>query len=104
MFFILIIVVSLVAWALHLMQEAVARREFSLMLAGFLVSSAAAAMMTVYFLMGHCVGYLTQAAAQQSFSSVSSSTSSEWVMSLEADMQEWSGGWAGAVDRQLDRS
>jgi len=57
---ILFIVVCLVAWALHLMQEAVQRREFSLMLAGFLVSSAAAALVGVYFLMGHYVGYMTE--------------------------------------------
>lgn len=56
----LFIVVCLVAWALHLMQEAVQRREFSLMLAGFLVSSAAAALVGVYFLMGHYVGYMTE--------------------------------------------
>ncbi|MCY7284719.1 MAG: hypothetical protein LH679_15070 [Cyanobacteria bacterium CAN_BIN43] len=60
MVIILFIVVCLVAWALHLMQEAVQRREFSLMLAGFLVSSAAAALVGVYFLMGHYVGYMTE--------------------------------------------
>jgi hypothetical protein len=57
---ILFVVVCLVAWALYLMQEAVQRREFSLMLAGFLVSSAAAALVGVYFLMGHYVGYMTE--------------------------------------------
>ncbi|HEY9699791.1 MAG TPA: hypothetical protein V6D10_21200 [Trichocoleus sp.] len=62
MFFLLVIVIGLVAWALHLMQEAVQRREFSLMLAGFLVSSAAAALMSVYFLMGHYFGYMTEMA------------------------------------------
>ena len=62
MFFILVIVIGLVAWALHLMQEAIESREFSLMLAGFLVSAAAAAMMAVYFLMGHYVGYMSQMA------------------------------------------
>lgn len=60
MFFILIIVIALVAWALHLMQQAVQCKEFSLMLAGFLVSAAAAALMSVYFLMGHYVGYMAQ--------------------------------------------
>lgn len=59
MAFILILVIGLIAWALHLMQEAVQRREFSLMLAGFLVSSTAAAMMAVYFLMSHYVGYMS---------------------------------------------
>jgi hypothetical protein len=56
---ILVIVIALVAWALHLMQEAVTRQEFSLMLAGTLVSFSAAALMGVYFLVGNCVGYLT---------------------------------------------
>jgi hypothetical protein len=60
MVFILIIVVGLIALALHLMQEAIEKREFSLMLAGFLVSSTAAAMMAVYFLMSHYVGYMTE--------------------------------------------
>lgn len=60
MLFLLVIVVCLVAWALVLMQAAVQRREFSLMLAGFLVSSAAAALVGVYFLMGHYVGYMTE--------------------------------------------
>jgi hypothetical protein len=60
MVFILFVVVCLVAWALYLMQEAVQRREFSLMLAGMLVSSAAAALVGVYFLMGHYVGYMTE--------------------------------------------
>lgn len=66
MFVILIVVIGLVAWSLHLMQEAVEHREFSLMLAGFLVATAAAAMMTVYFLMGHYVGYMTQMAHRSS--------------------------------------
>jgi cytochrome b subunit of formate dehydrogenase len=68
MFFILIIVVGLVAWALHLMQEALQRREFSLMLAGFLVSTSAAALVAVYFLMGHYVGYMTEMSERVSLS------------------------------------
>ena len=62
MFFILVIVIGLVAWALHLMQEAIQRREFSLMLAGFLVSTAAAGMMAVYFLTSHYFGYMSEMA------------------------------------------
>lgn len=62
MIFILLVVVVLVAWALHLMQQAMDHREFSLMLAGFLVSVAAAALVSVYFLMGHFVGYMDQMA------------------------------------------
>lgn len=58
---ILILDVALVAWSLHLMQEAFDRQEFSLMLAGTLVALAAAAMMVVYFLINHCMGYLTHA-------------------------------------------
>ena len=58
--FILVIVIALVAWSLQLMQEAVEQREFSLMLAGTLVASSAAALMTVYFLMGDYVGHMVQ--------------------------------------------
>ncbi|MFW6359968.1 MAG: hypothetical protein ACOC0N_12245 [Chroococcales cyanobacterium] len=57
---ILIFDVALVAWSLHLMQEAVEHQEFSLMLAGTLVALAAAAMLVVYFLMGNCITYLSQ--------------------------------------------
>lgn len=57
---ILAIVVALVAWALRLMEQAIQGQEFSLMLAGFLVASSAAAMMAVYFLMGHYLVYLDQ--------------------------------------------
>ena len=58
MFLILIVVIGLVAWALHLMQEAVDQQEFSLMLAGFLVSSAAAGLVAVYLLASHSFTYL----------------------------------------------
>jgi hypothetical protein len=56
--FILIFDVALVAWSLHLMEEAFAHREFSLMLAGTLVALSAAAMLVVYFLMHNCMSYL----------------------------------------------
>lgn len=59
---ILIFDIALVAWSLHLMQEAFDTQEFSLMLAGTLVALSAAAMLVVYFLMGSYVGYLTQMA------------------------------------------
>lgn len=78
MIFILVIVVALVAWALHLMQEAIQHREFSLMLAGFLVSSSAAALMAVYFLMGHYVGYMTEA-TQRAYWTEPTSSSVEWA-------------------------
>lgn len=55
---ILFIVIALVAWALQLMQDAIEQKEFSLMLAGTLVASAAAALVGVYFLMNNCMGYL----------------------------------------------
>ncbi len=58
---ILAIVIALVAWSLHLMQEAIDRREFSLMLAGTLVAFSAAALMAVYCLIGNYVGYVTNA-------------------------------------------
>jgi uncharacterized membrane protein YcjF (UPF0283 family) len=62
MFVILIFIVALVAWSLHLMQEAFDRQESSLMLAGTLVAMAAAAMLAVYFLVGDCMVYLNRMA------------------------------------------
>ncbi len=60
--FILAIAILLVAWSLHLMQEALECREFSLMLAGTLVAFSAAALVGVYFLMSNYVGYISQMA------------------------------------------
>lgn len=57
---ILIFDVALVAWSLHLMQEAFENQEFSLMLAGTLVALSAAAMLVVYFLMNSYMGYISQ--------------------------------------------
>ncbi len=68
MVFILLVVIVLVAWALHLMQEALDRKEFSLMLAGFLVSVAASALVAVYFLVGNYVGYMEQMAQRAELS------------------------------------
>jgi hypothetical protein len=62
MIIILGLVITLVAWSLHLMQEAIDRKEFSLMLAGFLVASAATGLMAVYFLAGPIVSYYAQVA------------------------------------------
>ena len=56
---ILIFDVALVAWSLHLMQEAMNHKEFSFMFAGTLVAASAAAMLVVYFLMGNCLNYLS---------------------------------------------
>ena len=55
---ILIFNVALVAWSLHLMQQAFDQQEFSLMLAGTLVAFGAAGMMVVYFLMNNCLSQL----------------------------------------------
>ena len=57
---ILIIDVALVAWSARLMQSAFQSREFSLMFAGLLVASSAAAMAVVYFLMGSCMTHITE--------------------------------------------
>lgn len=58
--FLLVIAIALVAWSLHLMQEALDRQEFSLMLAGTLVAFSAAAIVGIYLLMNNYMGYLTQ--------------------------------------------
>ncbi|MGA1264282.1 MAG: hypothetical protein ACO331_10330 [Prochlorothrix sp.] len=59
MFVIFIVVAVLVGWALRLMQSALTRQEFSLMLAGFLVASSAAALVAVYYLMTDYMGYMS---------------------------------------------
>ena len=58
MLLIFVIIAGLVGWALHLMEEAIERREFSLMLAGFLVASSAAALVAVYFFMIDYIDYM----------------------------------------------
>lgn len=59
---ILIFDIALVAWSLHLMQQAFDTREFSFMLAGTLVAMSAAAMLVVYFLMNSYLGYVSRLA------------------------------------------
>jgi hypothetical protein len=54
----LIFDVALVAWSLYLMQAAVDRQGFSLMLAGVLVAMSAAAMILVYSLINGYVCFL----------------------------------------------
>jgi hypothetical protein len=71
----LLFVIALVACALHLMEQAVARQEFSLMLAGTLVASASAALVGVYFVMGNYMGYVnhldkTPAEMEQAYESI----------------------------------
>ncbi|OLP16174.1 hypothetical protein BST81_22490 [Leptolyngbya sp. 'hensonii'] len=79
MFLIIVFVIALVTWALHLMQQAVDRKEFSLMLAGFLVASSAAAMMAVYFLMGDYMGYVSHLSQDASYY-LEQSGSLTWVV------------------------
>ncbi len=57
----LTIVTGLVFWALRLMDRAVENQEFSLMLAGFLVASSAAAIIGVYFLMSDYLTFINHA-------------------------------------------
>ncbi len=101
MFIILFVVIALVAWSLHLMQQAVENREFSLMLAGTLVASAAAAMMTVYFLMNNYMGYVTQATSfPNEFSRSARSEQLHWA-SNTGDFMETGQSWKSAPS--LDR-
>ncbi|MEB3209866.1 MAG: hypothetical protein VKL39_00860 [Leptolyngbyaceae bacterium] len=65
---VIVVVTVLVAWALRLMRNAIEQREFSLMLAGLLVSSAAAGLIGVYFLMSSCFSYMTAHAYPSDFS------------------------------------
>lgn len=78
---ILAIVIALVAWSLHLMQQAVDHQEFSLMLAGTLVAFSAAAMVAVYFLMGNYIGYVTKMAHSPSIELWADSVT--WVLQSE---------------------
>jgi len=60
---ILTIVTGLVFWALRLMDRAIENQEFSLMLAGFLVASSAAAIVGIYFLMSDYLMFINHAGA-----------------------------------------
>lgn len=75
---ILAIVIALVAWALRLMEQAIEGQEFSLMLAGFLVASSAAAMMGVYFLMGNYLIYVNQMAEVEQVARSVDSSIADW--------------------------
>lgn len=75
---VLAIVIALVSWSLHLMQEAFVHQEFSLMLAGCLVAIAAAAIMAVYFMMADYIGYMSHL-PQYSYPSESVVESSFWA-------------------------
>ncbi len=87
---ILAIVIGLVGWSLHLMQQAVDRREFSLMLAGTLVAFAAAALVAVYSLMGNYIGYITHTAAYNGSDPLTANymepmESLDWISDWEAE-------------------
>jgi Ca2+/Na+ antiporter len=91
---ILAIVIGLVAWALRLMERAITNQEFSLMLAGFLVASSAAAMMAVYFLMGNYLLFMHQAASYAAnYSNAAESPYSDYATTLSLDngqsLPEW---------------
>lgn len=88
---ILVVVIVLVAWALRLMEQAIQSQEFSLMLAGFLVASSAAAMMAVYFLMGDYMVYIQQSALspQINYALVSDTDLPEWP-ALGEGIENWS--------------
>ncbi len=89
MIVVLIIVIALIAWSLHLMQEAVEQREFSLMLAGFLVAVAAAAMVAVYILMGHYVGYMSRMETYRCLSPDAACRSLTWALPIEEVQDPW---------------
>ncbi len=59
---ILIVAIVLIAWSLHLMRQAFAQHELSLMLAGTLVAMAAAATIGVYFVMADYMFYIQEMA------------------------------------------
>lgn len=54
----LLIVGALGCWALHLMDQAYQRQEFSRMLAGLLVVFAAGGVLTTYFIMSDYITYV----------------------------------------------
>ncbi|WP_283756461.1 hypothetical protein [Roseofilum casamattae] len=90
MIVILIIVIALVAWSLHLMECAINEQEFSLMLAGILVAGAAAAMVAVYFLMGHYVGYLNETAQLDRLALEAMPRESlSWLVELDTAQSSW---------------
>ncbi|MGF1569731.1 MAG: hypothetical protein ACFCVD_16965 [Nodosilinea sp.] len=86
---ILAIVIALVAWSLRLMEQAVKGQEFSLMLAGFLVASSAAALMGVYFLMGNYMVYMGQVSQAELFAPQEST----YASALLSDRPDLVPGW-----------
>jgi hypothetical protein len=84
-FVLVVAVVALVAWALHLMQAANDRREFSLMLAGCMVCSAAVGLATVMVLT------LTGANRLEARGLLPPIPQLECGVSLEASVLPWQG-------------
>lgn len=83
---ILTIVIGLVFWALRLMDRAVENQEFSLMLAGFLVASSAAAIVGVYFLMSDYLAFINHAgsAFDDYETALMGSDFSSWLESVDS--------------------
>lgn len=80
-------VIALVGLALHFMQEAVKRQEFSLMIAGTLIAASSASIVGVYLLIGHSVtdrlhGAQEQVAIENAYESI------RWYVDIEAQAQE----------------
>ncbi len=80
-----VLVVGLVAWALQLMEAANERREFSLMLAGCMVCSAAVGLATVMVLT------LTSPDRLEARGLLPSANGSETGISLDAISLPWDG-------------
>ncbi len=55
---VLLIIIVLVWWSLHLMEQAYRLREFSRMLAGLLVGLAAGGVMMTYFFMSDYIEFM----------------------------------------------
>ena len=80
-------VIALVGLALHFMQEAITRQEFSLMIAGLLIATSSAGIVGVYLLVGHSVtdrphGGQEQVAIENAYESI------RWYVDIEAQAQE----------------
>lgn len=80
-------VIALAGLALHFMQEAVIRQEFSLMIAGVLVASSAAGLVGASLLVGHSWNDLKhsqheQVSIEQAYDSI------RWYVEADAQAQE----------------
>ena len=80
-------VIALVGLALHFMQEAITRQEFSLMIAGLLIATSSAGIIGVYLFVGHSFtdrprGGQEQAAIENAYDSI------RWYVDIEAQAQE----------------